>query len=184
MRRLVPPTIALLALAGCAPAVTVSGPGPSPAPGQAIRYAPRQHPDQLRAARLISLDGRWLVFERYIPGERARWVRESVATENVARLQVKIREQTNGGRGALIGAGAGAVFSVTCLAGEWGSTGPCLGPIGLGAAVGWGFGMLQHSDVWAPAPLPGGPLARFYARASPDDAFGVGLRLPVRLPAP
>ena len=154
-------------LGGCAPAHVVTTPGPAPGAGELIRYADVADSSEFIVGRLVSLNPDQLVVQRFVspslvrpeiksPGE---WVRDSISTDSIARLQVRVGRRGNGTRGAIIGALAGATIGVICANEPEGlgtpSDGACfLGYTLFGTGTGWLIGSLRRSDVWAPAPLP------------------------------
>jgi hypothetical protein len=184
--------LAIGLVTACAPAHVVSTPAPTPVAGIDIRYAVRPDTTHLVTARVISLDADRLVFERFIPGDRARWLTDSLAVDSIARLQVRVGRRGNGGRGALIGGAIGAALGIACAADydaeSWFSPTPgqCLlsGTL-TGAGIGLLFGALARSDVWAPAPLPTHRPEEPPPPASVSTArIGIGIRIPMRLPIP
>ena len=176
-------SLAIALVTACAPAHLVTRPAPTPPPGSRIRYAARSDSTELIAARLVSLDADSLVFERFIAGPpRGGWVAGSLATDSVARLQVRIGRRSNPGRGALFGAAVGLGLGIACAGeeGEWVTPEQCLfGYTLIGTGTGLVIGLLVRGDVWAPTVLPGHdrnpPVA---GRATP---LGFGLRLPIGL---
>jgi hypothetical protein len=177
-------------ITACAPAHVVTMPAPTPVAGNHIRYAGRTDTTELVTVRLVSLDADSLVFERFIPADpKGRWVTGSLATDSIARLQVRVGRRGNAGRGALIGGIVGGVLGIACASEEGGWLQPSpeecvLGYTLSGAGTGLLIGALIRSDVWAPTALPThrreAPLAALVGAAS----TGVGLRIPIRLPSP
>jgi hypothetical protein len=158
-RGLIAFTVSLVA--ACAPAHVVSTPVPVPAAGDRIRYAGRSDTTDFITARMISMDADSLVFERFIPGDPARrWVRGSLPTDSIARLQVRVARRSNPGRGALIGGIVGAAIGILCAAESssgWLQPSPeaCFMAYTVtGAGTGLLIGALRHSDVWAPTAVP------------------------------
>jgi hypothetical protein len=145
----------------CAPARVVTTPVPGAVPGDYIRYAGWSDTSSFLTARVASIDADSLVLERFIAGDPAgRWVRGSLATDSIARLQVRVGRRGNPGRGALIGGLIGATLGVLCAGEESaGSMSPSsescfLASTLVGTGTGLLFGALVRSDVWAPAALP------------------------------
>lgn len=147
-------------LVGCIPAHVVTTPVPTPAAGQRIRYAGTADTTEFIPARLVSLDNDSLVFERLVSQRPDLWVKGSLPTESVGRLQVHIGRRANAGRGALIGAVIGGALGVACAVSTdegWFEPTPeqCLLAYTLtGAGTGLLVGALTRSDVWAPSALP------------------------------
>jgi hypothetical protein len=111
---------------------------------------------------VVSLDAERLVFERFSPGDPwGRWRADSLGTDSLARLHVRVGQRGNAGRGALIGGAISAALGVACAADydpeKWFSRTPeqCLlsGTL-TGAGIGLLIGALRRSDVWASTPLP------------------------------
>ena len=162
--------LAVALLCGCVSARVVTTPAPTPAPGSHIRYATRPDPGNLVAARLVSLDASSMVSERFVAGPTfGKWVREAIATDSLALLQVRIGRDRNPGKGALFGAVSGLALGILCAAtveDGWLQPTPeeCVaGYIVMGVGTGALVGLLARSDVWAPATLPG-------ARPQPVEA--------------
>ena len=172
----------------CAPAHVVTTPAPTPIAGSPIRFAGRPDSTEFVTARLISLDAETLVFERFIARHPAgRWVAESLPTDSITQLQVRVGRRGNAGRGALIGGLAGVVLGIACASEEPGWLTPtpaeCLAGYTLsGVGTGLLIGLLIRSDVWAPATLP--PDLEQPPVAAATAAVGMGLRIPVRLGGP
>ena len=156
-------------LVGCAPAHTVTTPAPTPAAGELIRYADVADSSEFVVGRLVAVDAHRLVVQRFISPSLFRpeikssgeWVRDSISTDSIVRLQVHVGRRGNGGLGAAIGTLAGATIGVLCANEPGGigapSGGACfVGYALVGAGTGWLIGSLRRSDVWAPAPLPVG----------------------------
>jgi hypothetical protein len=159
-------------LVGCAPAHVVTTPAPVPGVGELIRFADVADSTEFIVGRLVSVDLNQLVVQRFVrpslvrpeissPGE---WVRDSISTDSIARLQVRVGRRGNGIRGAIIGALAGATIGVICATEPEGLGTPSgeacfLGYTLFGTGTGWLIGSLRRSDVWAPAPLPDRPQA-------------------------
>ncbi len=189
MTRLRGCALALGLVTGCAPAHVVSTIAPAPAPGSHIRYTTRSDSAHFVTGRTMAVGPDALVLERFIPGDRPRWLADSIPADSIASLQVRVGRRGNGGRGALIGALAGAAIGVVC-AGEnsaWVTSDQCiLGYTAFGAGTGLLFGALVRSDVWAPAELPGREPARPPApvpvpvSAAPSR---IGLQVLFRLPS-
>ncbi len=183
-------SLALALVAACAPTHVVTTPTPAVA-GNQVRYARWSDTTEFVRARLLSLDADSLTFERFVPGDPARWVPGALATDSVARLQVRVGRRNNAGRGALFGGLIGAGLGVLCAAdedaGEWlhPTAGQCMlaGTV-TGVGTGLLIGALTGSDVWAPVPLPS--RGREQAPSPPpvtSTRSGVGLRIPLRLPS-
>jgi hypothetical protein len=164
-----PGLLTVAMLGACASVVTT--PAPAPTAGDRIRYAGRPDTADLVPARLISLDGDSLVFERFVPGEPGRWIAGALATDSVARLQVRVGRRRHAGMGALIGGAVGAAVGLACAAEEgddFVSPEQCFaGFTVMGAGAGLLIGLLVRTDVWAPARLPSGA-----------ERSGAGLRIP------
>ena len=148
-------------VSACTPAHVVSTPVPAAAAGDRIRYAGRADTTSFVTARMISLDADSLVFERFIAGDPAgRWVAGSLPTDSIARLQVRVGQRGNAGRGALIGGLVGGALGVLCAAetsSGWLEPSPeaCfLGYTLTGVGTGLLIGALRRSDVWAPTTVP------------------------------
>ena len=192
--RRLPPLMLALASA-CTPAHVVTTPAPAPVAGVRIRYVPRSDTSNFVTARVVSLDAERLVFERFIPGDpKGRWLADSLTTDSIVRLQVRVGRRGNAGRGALIGGAIGAALGMACAADynadEWFSPTPeqCLlsGTL-TGAGIGLLIGAVRRSDVWAPTALPGRePEQALMPAPAPVSGtpLGVGIRVPVRLPNP
>ena len=154
-------------LIGCASSHVVTTPAPIPGAGELIRYAPVADSSEFIVGRLVSVDAQRLVVQRFVtpslfrpeirsPGE---WVRDSISTDSIARLQVHVGRRGNGMRGGIIGALAGAAIGVVCANEPGGIGAPSdeacfLGYALLGTGTGWLIGSLNRSDVWAPTPFP------------------------------
>ena len=178
--------LAIALLTGCASARVVTTPAPTPAPGSRIRYTTRPDPGYLIPARLVSLDADSMVSERFVAGPTSgEWVREAMATESLALVQVRIGRQGNAGRGALIGGIAGLAIGAVCAAtveGGWlePTPGECVaGYAVMGLGTGALIGLIARSDVWAPATLPG---ARRQPAEAPVALLGGPLRVGIRMP--
>jgi hypothetical protein len=155
------PGLSISLLAACTPAHVVSTPAPLPAAGDRIRYAGRADSNEFVTARMISIDADSLVFERFIAGGApGSWVRGSLPTDSIARLQVRVGRRANPGRGALIGTLVGGALGILCAtesSSGWLEPSPesCLMAYTLsGAGTGLLIGALSRSDVWAPAVMP------------------------------
>lgn len=174
----------------CAPAHMVSTPAPTPVAGDRIRYADRSDTTSFLTVRLISLDADSLVFERFTAGDARRWITGSLATDSIARLQVRVGRRGNAGRGALIGGLVGGVLGIACASEESGwltpTPGECLlGYTLTGAGTGLLVGAFVRSDVWAPGALPTRRLEQPPAPAPVSATpVGIGIRLPIRLASP
>ena len=177
-------------IGACAPAHVVTTPAPTPVPGSRIRYAVRSDTTRFVDARMVSLDADSLVFERFIAGDGGRWIVTSLATDSIARLQVRVGRRRNPGRGALIGGIVGGALGLACASeaeGNWLVTPEecLLGYTVLGTGTGLLIGTLVRSDVWAPTPLlqrgQEVPPAPAPVSAAP---LRIGIRLPIRLPSP
>jgi hypothetical protein len=145
----------------------VTTPAPTPRAGEFIRYAGVADSSQFIIGELVSLDEERLVLRRFVAGSMARrvnrspgeWVRDSVSTESIARLQVRVGRRGNGSLGAIIGAIGGATIGIMCASEPGGVGAPSdeacfLGYALFGTGTGWLIGSLRRSDVWAPVPLP------------------------------
>lgn len=165
---------AISLVTACAPAHVVTTPVPAAVSGDRIRYAGWSDTTEFITARLVSLDADSMVFERFIPADPAgRWVMGSLATDSIARLQVRVGRRGNAGRGALIGGLVGGAIGVLCViennSSGWGPSdeGCFMAYTIFGAGTGLMVGALRRSDVWAPAPVPRqgpeppAPVARF-----------------------
>jgi hypothetical protein len=169
----------LIGSGACARVLTT--PVPAPSPGDRIRYAGRADSTRLVPAHFVSLDPDSLVFERFVSGDPAgHRVTAALATDAVARLQVRVGRRGNAGIGALVGGAVGLGLGIACATEESGFVTPeaCLaGYTVLGAGTGLVIGLLVRTDVWAPvalprrapeAPMPPGTISR----------TGIGLRIP------
>lgn len=152
---------AISLLTACAPAHVVSTPVPAAVSGDRIRYAGRSDTTDFITARMISIDADSLVFERFIPGDPAgHWVMGSLATDSIARLQVRVGRRGNPGRGALIGGLVGGAIGILCATEEssgWVQPSPesCFMAYTItGVGTGLLIGALTRSDVWAPTAVP------------------------------
>jgi hypothetical protein len=153
--------LAISLVTACVPAHVVSTPVPGAVPGDHIRYAGWSDTTDFVTARVASIDADSLVFERFIAGDPGgRWARGSLATDSIARLQVRVGRRGNPGRGALIGGLIGGALGVLCASEEsagWlePSDESCFLAFTLvGTGTGLVFGALVRSDVWAPVALP------------------------------
>lgn len=157
----------LSAVLACAPTHVLTTPVPLPGAGELIRYEDVADSGEFIVGRLVSMDAYRLVVQRFVKGNLSRsgkgspdqWVRDSISTDSIARLQVHVGRRGNGLRGALIGTIAGAAIGVLCVSEPGGSGAPSdescfLGYSMLGAGTGLLIGSLRRSDVWAPARLP------------------------------
>jgi hypothetical protein len=181
--------LAILLAAACAPAHVVNTPAPIPVAGNPIRYATVSDSTELVTARLVSLDADRLVFERFVAGRTGgQWETGSLATDSIARLQVRVGRRGNAGRGALIGGLLGAVMGIACANEDEGwltpTPGECMAAgVVSGAGTGVLVGLLIRSDVWAPTALP----TRDQEPATPvvtASPVGLGVRIPFRLTGP
>ena len=182
-------TLAIGLVTACGPQV-VTTPTPA-ATGNQVRYAATPDTSHFVEARLISLDSDRLIFERVVLGQGS-WVTDSLATESVSRLQVRIDRRNNAGKGALIGALVGVAAGMSCALSDpgWGweppSDGECfalsiVGGVSTGALI----GLFIQRDVWAPAPLPERDLEPPTAPPQVSSAdLGIGVQIPLRIPIP
>ena len=156
--------IAISFLTACTPAHVVSTPVPLAVAGDYIRYAGRADTTNFITARAVSIDAYSLVFERFVAGDPSgRWVRGSLPTDSVGRLQVRVGRRANPERGALIGTFVGGALGILCAmetSSGWLEPTPeeCfVGYTLLGAGTGLLIGALRRSDVWAPTAIPERP---------------------------
>jgi hypothetical protein len=187
-------TVLLVVSLACAPAHVVTTPAPTPMSGSSIRYALRSDTSEFVAARMVSVSADRLIVDRFVPEHPfGRWVTDSVKTDSIAQLQVQVGKRANAGRGALIGVGVGTALGLLCAsdedAGEWATPGfgECMfGGIITGAGTGLLIGALRKSDVWAPTALPQREPELPPETPPPISGapIGIGLRVPIRLPAP
>lgn len=153
--------IAVSLITGCAPAHVESTPVPAAAAGDHIRYSGRADTTEFITVRLIAIGTDSLVFERFIPRDpEGHWIRGSLPTDSVGRIQVRVGRRGNPGRGALIGGLVGGVLGILCATEEssgWyqPSAESCfMGYTLAGAGTGLLIGALRRSDVWAPLQVP------------------------------
>ena len=107
--------IAVSLLTACTPTHVVSTPVPMAVAGDHIRYTGRADTTNFITARAVSIDADSIVFERFVAGDPSgRWVKGSIPTDSVGRLQVRVGRRANPGRGALVGAVVGGALGILC----------------------------------------------------------------------
>ncbi len=192
------PTPLLLALtavvaAGCAPSRVATTPEPAPQPGERIRYATLADSSRLVTTRLVAIDADSMRVERYRSDVRPRRDTLSIPSDSLARLQVKVGTRRHPVEGALIGTAVGAGVGLLCVLEEesgWGAPTDeeCFfGFTLLGTGTGLLIGTIVRTTVWAPATVPSRE-PEVPARQAPPAVsarpIGIGVRFPIRLPAP
>ena len=174
---------AMLLVAGCARSpMSIS---PVPEKGDRIRYAFAGDSATLHVARAVRSGSDTVVIERLAPsvtGGPARWMRISLETASLARLEKRVARRGHAGRGALIGGGAGLVLGFFCASEEPGWLTPtptqCILGYGIfGAGTGALIGALIRSDVWEPVVLPLRPHVAPGAPGVSAASIGIGIQV-------